>query len=96
MFFSRMTVAARLYVGFGLIVALLVVVTGVAVVKVDRIERALRANSDIYSQVQRNAINFRGSAHDRSIAVRDLVFSPTPNERDKEIATIAALADFYA
>ncbi len=27
--------------GFGLIVALLVVVTGVAVVKVDRIERAL-------------------------------------------------------
>ncbi|WP_313605267.1 methyl-accepting chemotaxis protein [Comamonas jiangduensis] len=96
MFFSRMTVAARLYVGFGLIVALLVVVTGVAVVKVDRIERALRANSDIYSQVQRNAINFRGSAHDRSIAVRDLVFSPTPSERAKEIATIAALADFYA
>ena len=96
MFFSRMTVAARLYLGFGLIVALLVVVTGVAVVKVDRIERALRANSDIYSQVQRNAINFRGSAHDRSIAVRDLVFSPTTNERDKEIASIAALADFYA
>lgn len=96
MFFSRMTVAARLYLGFGLILALLVVVTGVAVVKVDRIERALRANSDIYSQVQRNAINFRGSAHDRSIAVRDLVFSPTPSERNQEIATIAALADFYA
>ncbi len=28
--------------------------------------------------------------------MRNLVFSPTPNERDKEIATIAALADFYA
>lgn len=96
MFFSRITVAARLYLGFGLIVALLVVVTGVAVVKVDHIERALRANSEIYSQVQRNAINFRGSAHDRSIAVRDLVLSPTESEREKEIENIAALADFYA
>ncbi|WP_422689075.1 methyl-accepting chemotaxis protein [Comamonas endophytica] len=96
MFFSRMTVAARLYLGFGLILALLVVVTGVAVVKVDRIDRALRANSEIYSQVQRNAINFRGSAHDRSIAVRDLVLSPTQRERDQEMATIEALAAFYA
>lgn len=96
MFFSRMTVAARLYLGFGLIVALLVVVTAVAVVKVDRIERALRANLDIYSQVQRNAINFRGSAHDRSIAVRDLVFSPSPSERDAALSTIESLANFYA
>ncbi len=96
MFFSRMTVAARLYAGFGLILALLIVVTGVAVVKVSRIDQALRDNNNIHVQVQRYAINFRGSAHDRSIAVRDVVLSPTPAERDKEIATIAALADFYA
>ena len=96
MFFSRMTVAARLYAGFGLILALLIVVTGVAVVKVSRIDQALRDNNNIHAQVQRYAINFRGSAHDRSIAVRDVVLSPTPAERDKEIATIAALADFYA
>lgn len=96
MFFSRMTVAARLYVGFGLIVALLVVVTAVAVVKVDHIERALQANLDIYSQVQRNVINFRGSVHDRSIAVRDLVFSPSVSERDAALSKIASLADFYA
>ena len=31
-----------------------------------------------------------------AIAVRDVVLSPTPAERDKEIATIGALADFYA
>ncbi|MBF6631830.1 MAG: methyl-accepting chemotaxis protein [Comamonas sp.] len=96
MFSSRITVATRLYVGFGLIVALLVVVTAVAVVKVDRIERAMRANLDIYAQVQRNAINFRGSAHDRSIAVRDLVFSPTTAERNAALETIGVLADFYA
>ena len=83
MFFSRMAVATRLYVGFGLILALLVVLTGIAVVKVNRIADALHVNSDIHAQVQRHAINFRGSAHDRSIAVRDVVLSPTPAERDK-------------
>lgn len=96
MFFSCMAVATRLYVGFGLILALLVVLTGIAVVKVNRIADALHVNNDIHAQVQRHAINFRGSAHDRSIAVRDVVLSPTPAERDKEIATIGALADFYA
>ena len=96
MLFSRMSVAARLYLGFGMIVLLLVVLTVIAVVKVDRIDRALRANSEIYSQVQRNAINFRGSAHDRSIAVRDLVFAPTAEQREQEMARIAALSDFYA
>ncbi len=95
MFFSRMPVAARLYLGFGVIVFMLVVVTGVAVVKVNHIETALRANSEIYSQVQRNAINFRGSAHDRAIAVRDLVLSPTESEREIEIGNIDALANFY-
>lgn len=95
MFFSRMPVAARLYLGFGLIVFLLVIVTGVAVVKVNHIETALRANSEVYSQVQRNAINFRGSAHDRAIAVRDLVLSPTESERENEIKNIDYLASFY-
>ena len=96
MFFARMTVAARLYAGFGLILLLLVIVTGVAMIKVSRIDQALRANNDLHVQVQRYAINFRGSAHDRAIAIRDVVLSPTPAEREKEIATIAALADFYA
>ena len=96
MLFSRMTVAARLYAAFGLILAVLVAVTGIAMVKVDRIDKALRANSEIHAQAQRYAINFRGSAHDRSIAIRDVVLSTTQAERDKEIATIAGLADFYA
>ncbi len=94
--FSQMTVAARLYAGFGLILALLVAVTGIAMAKVERINSALRANSEEHVQVQRYAINFRGSAHDRSIAVRDVVLGSTPAERQKEIATIAALAAFYA
>ena len=77
MSFSRMTVASRLYAGFGLVLVLLVVVTAVAMVKVSRIDQALRDNNNVHVQVQRYAINFRGSAHDRSIAVRDVVLSPT-------------------
>ena len=51
MFLSRMTVAARLYAGFGLILVLLVVLTGIALVKVNRIDRVLRVNIDIHVQV---------------------------------------------
>ena len=42
--------------------------------------------------IQRYAINFRGSAHDRSIAVRDVVLSASADERSRELATIDRLA----
>lgn len=93
---TRMTVGARLYMGFGMILAVMVVITGIALIKVDRIDEALRLNNEIHVQVQRYAINFRGSVHDRSIAVRDVVLAATPSERDAHIAEIEGLADFYA
>ena len=94
--FSELTVAKRLYLGFGVILAVLVVVTGVALTKVQWVNDALRANSEEHVLVQRYAINFRGSAHDRSIAVRDVVLSATAAERQREVDTIASLAGFYA
>ena len=94
--FSRMTVATRLYLGFGLILAVLVAVTTVAVFKVQVINESLRANSETNAAVQRYAINFRGSAHDRSIAVRDVVLSANPGDRQSEVAAIDRLAAFYA
>lgn len=50
MSFSRMTVASRLYAGFGLVLVLLVVVTAVAMVKVSRIDQALRDNNNVHVQ----------------------------------------------
>ena len=94
--FTRMTVAKRLCFGFGLILSILVVVTLVAMLKVRTIDNALRSNSETDMAVQRYAINFRGSAHNRSIAIRDVVLSTTPEERRKEIADIEQLASFYA
>jgi methyl-accepting chemotaxis protein len=96
MWFTRMTVARRLYVGFGLILSILVAVTLIAVVKVRAIDDALRGNSERDMVVQRYAINFRGSAHNRSIAIRDVVLGASPADRQKEIADIDQLAGFYA
>lgn len=60
------------------------------------IDGALTANATQNAVIQRAAINFRGSAHDRSIAVRDVVLAPTEEARKKEVEAIARLADFYA
>ena len=94
--FSRMTLSKRLNTGFGLILAVMAIVTVIAMLKVKAIETALRANSDEHVSMQRYAINFRGSAHDRSIATRDVVLAGAAGERQKEMAAIDTLAKFYA
>ena len=94
--FNRMTVGKRLYAGFGAVLAVLVVVTLVAIVKVQAINAALKANSEEHAAIQRYAINFRGSAHDRAIAVRDVVLGQSAPDRQKEVAAIEQLARFYA
>jgi methyl-accepting chemotaxis protein len=91
-----MTVRARLYLGFGSLLAILIIVTLVAIAKVQAINAALTANSQEHAAIQRFAINFRGSAHDRAIAVRDVVLSNNETERRKEVAAIEELARFYA
>ncbi|MDC8771105.1 methyl-accepting chemotaxis protein [Roseateles albus] len=94
--FSRMTVGKRLNAGFGLILIVMAIVTVLAMFKVQAIQTALHANSEEHGAIQRYAINFRGSAHDRAIATRDLVLAETPADRQKEVATIDSLAKFYA
>ena len=94
--FSRIAISSRLYAGFGLILALMAIVTVIAMFKVQAIETALRSNSDEHAAIQRYAINFRGSAHDRSIATRDVVLATLAADRQKEVAAIDALAKFYA
>ncbi len=94
--FADISVAKRLYIGFGAVLAVLVVVTVLGIARVSTINGALRANADENASIQRFAINFRGSAHDRSIAVRDVVLAEDAGDRAKEVAAIEALARFYA
>ena len=89
-------ISHRLMAGFGLVVLALLGMSVFSVLTARGIDEALTANATQNAVIQRAAINFRGSAHDRSIAVRDVVLAPTEEARKKEVESIARLADFYA
>ena len=93
---QKITVKQSLYLGFGAMIVVMLGVTIAAIVKVQAIESALEMNSQQHALVQRHAINFRGSAHDRAIAIRDMVLAETAAERQKEATAIADLSAFYA
>ncbi len=93
---TDLTVSKRLQLGFAIILAILAVVASVAMLKVRTIETSLLANGQEHTQIQRYAINFRGSAHDRAIAARDYVLAASVELRRKEASTIDELAKFYA
>ncbi|MDP1998700.1 MAG: methyl-accepting chemotaxis protein [Rhodoferax sp.] len=93
---STLTIQRKLTWGFGLILLILVGLTLAAVYEVRLIKQALDENSLRNSVIQRAAINFRGSAHDRAIAIRDVAAATTAAEVQAEMATIERLTQFYA
>lgn len=70
---TQLTIAKRLGLGFGLVLTLMIAVAAIGVQRVGLIEKTLNGVSDNASIKQRYAINFRGSVHDRAIAIRDAV-----------------------
>lgn len=91
-----MKIATRLYLGFSLLLALLIGVTLVSVVEVGFIDRTLTQVNEVDSSKQRYAINFRGSVHDRAIAIRDAVSpSVAAVRRSKHVDEIRKLDTFY-
>ncbi|MFJ5296088.1 methyl-accepting chemotaxis protein [Pseudomonas sp. NPDC088368] len=71
--FKQLTIGKRLGLGFGLVLALMILITLIGVHRVSIIENTLTDVSEDATIKQRYAINFRGSVHDRAIAVRDAV-----------------------
>ena len=72
-FFTRVTVQTRLLIGFGAVIMMMIVITIVGINSVNAIDKSMTVITDINSVKQRYAINFRGSVHDRAIAIRDVV-----------------------
>ncbi|UGQ45324.1 methyl-accepting chemotaxis protein [Massilia endophytica] len=89
-------ISTRLSIGFGLVFLLLIVVTALGINRVQKIDTILTNVSDVNNVKQRYAINFRGSVHDRSIALRDVVLAADANAARPHIETIRTLADNYA
>ncbi|WP_261793968.1 methyl-accepting chemotaxis protein [Pseudomonas oryzihabitans] len=92
---TPLSMAARLGLGFGLILVLMLLITLVGVQRVGVIDDTLTAVSQGASVKQRYAINFRGSVHDRAIAIRDTVLIHDTAPLASRLADIDRLKAFY-
>jgi len=68
-FYTRTTVQSRLMMGFGIVLFMMIIITIVGINSVNTIDKSMTLITDKNSMKQRYAINFRGSVHDRSIAI---------------------------
>lgn len=94
---KKMSVSVMLGIGFGLLLLFTCIITATSLINVNYIIESLRQINDINAREQRHAIDFRGSVHDRSIAIRDVVLASDSNA--KELANlekeIQRLENFY-
>ncbi|MDB5948433.1 MAG: methyl-accepting chemotaxis signaling domain protein [Massilia sp.] len=93
---SGMKIRQRLAAGFGAVFLLMMVLTALAISRVDSIDTSLNRINDVNNVKQRYAINFRGSVHDRAIALRDVVLAADPGTVGVQVALIDKLAGNYA
>ncbi|WP_413673828.1 methyl-accepting chemotaxis protein [Massilia cellulosiltytica] len=92
---TGLTIGKRLAYGFGSVLALMAVLAGLAIHRVGQIDDILIRINDVNSVKQRYAINFRGSVHDRSIAIRDVVLASTAPTAQRHADLIKKLDDDY-
>jgi methyl-accepting chemotaxis protein len=92
---SGLTIGKRLAFGFGGVLGLMTVLAGLAIHRVGQIDDILTHINDVNSVKQRYAINFRGSVHDRAIAVRDVVLAASADAAKPKFDLIHKLDDNY-
>jgi len=88
------SIRARLIMGFGVVLIALVALTVIAISRVEMVRARLDDIIDVNGVKERYAINFRGSVHDRSIAVRDVTLVSSA-ELPSVIDHVHALATQY-
>ena len=91
-----MNIRAKIIAGFGASLLLVLAITVIGISRIKRINMNLTEINDVNTVKQRDAINFRGSVHDRSIRIRDFVLLTDARERADALSDIRALEDFYA
>jgi len=92
---TQLTIAKRLGLGFGLVLTLMIAIAAIGVQRVGLIEKTLNGVSDNASIKQRYAINFRGSVHDRAIAIRDAVLVRSEDNLALHLRDIERLNALY-
>lgn len=92
---TPLTISQRLALGFGLVLSLMILIALIGIQRVGLIDDTLQSVSQGASLKQRQAINFRGSVHDRAISVRDAVLARDDAALNTELQTIQRLDAFY-
>lgn len=64
--FSSMKVGSRIGLGFGVVIVLILLLAGISIVQINKVNSMLSQINDINAKQQPYAINFRGSVHDRA------------------------------
>ncbi|WP_193334805.1 methyl-accepting chemotaxis protein [Devosia beringensis] len=96
MIFAKLGIAGRLSVGFGFVLLMMIALTWNSVSQVNFMNGNLVQVNEVNSVKQRYAINFRGSVHDRAIAVRDVILAGSPDQVATALTLIGKLAGDYA
>ncbi len=92
---KNMTIVKSLYLAFSTLIGLFVITTLIGLFSVNSIDTRLTYINDEIAQKARNAIDFRGSVHDRAIAIRDAVLVDTDARRQDAYSLIKKLASDY-
>jgi methyl-accepting chemotaxis protein len=77
---AKARIGTRLTVGFATLLVLLVMIAAEGIYEVNQIDRDLSTINDVNGEKQRFAVNWRGSVHDRAIALRDIVLTQDASE----------------
>ncbi|WP_413205244.1 methyl-accepting chemotaxis protein [Rhodospirillum sp. A1_3_36] len=93
--FGASSIQTRVTAGFAIIFSLMILLSGIGIIQVRQIDQDLTVINDVNSVKQRYAINFRGSVHDRGIALRDVVLLSDGAELTATLALIDKLAKDY-
>ncbi len=95
--FKNLKISQKLYLSFGLMIFLMIIVTVIAINRVNKIDNTLETVVEVNSIKQRYAINFRGSVHDRAIAIRDIVLSSNPQSKlfKESLENVKRLEQYY-
>ena len=89
------SLAMRIGLGFASTLSLLVLVTAVGIQRVGFIDSTLKEVGEKSALIQHHAINFRGSVHNRAIAIRDAVLVKDDQALNQYLAQITQLKNDY-
>ncbi|ONH53333.1 methyl-accepting chemotaxis protein [Pseudomonas cedrina] len=92
---NPVSLAMRIGLGFASTLSLLVLITAVGIQRVGFIDSTLKDVGEKAAVVQRYAINFRGSVHNRAIAIRDAVLVKDEAALNLHLAEIDQLKRDY-